>query len=102
MIKINREVAKQALLTGQPLKQVINRCVGKTTQAILSAIAESYNNFGKPVLVDDPDIYKITDKRWLAHKVQDFIQHNNLTDIAVVCKYNGQVHVINTFAENLT
>lgn len=101
-MKINREVAKQALLTGQPLKQVINRCVGKTTQAICSAVAESYNRLGERVLVDDPDVYKLNDNRWLAFRVNDFIERNDLNKIQVICKGNGQVYLVNTFAENLT
>ena len=101
-MKINREVAKQALLTGEPLKNIVNRCVGKTTQAIFYAIALSYENFGKPVLVDDPDTRTVRDEHWLLDEVQKVLLKNNLTAITAHRRHNGQVLITNTFAENLT
>lgn len=101
-MKINRTLVEHALAEGAPLQSIVNRCVGKTTKAILYAVAKSYDNFGERIPVDDPDIYKINDKRWLALKVQDFIRTNELSRIDVVCRGSGQVFIINTFAENLT
>ena len=86
-MKINREVAKQALLTGEPLKNIVNRCVGKTAQAIF---------------VDDPDTHVVRDQHWLLNEVQKVLLKNNLTAITAHRRHNGQVLITNTFAENLT
>lgn len=100
-MKLNRNVVKQLLERGEPLQFAANRCVGKTTKAIFYAIALSYENFGKPVLVDDPDTHKIHDSHWLLNEVQKVLSRNNLTAITAHRRHNGQVLVTNTFAENI-
>jgi hypothetical protein len=100
-MKLNRNVVKQLLERGEPLQHAANRCVGKTTKAIFYAIALSYENFGSPILVDDPDVHLIKDGTWLLNRVREVLSRNNLTAIKATSRSNGNVVIINTFAENI-
>jgi hypothetical protein len=103
-MKVRRDLLKEALENGTLLYQVVDRGVGKTTQAIFRAIADSYVHFGKPVVVQDPDakIMHEANRRWLANMVLDTLRTNKLEHIRVDVTKEGTVTITNTFAENLT
>jgi len=105
---LNREVLRRVLDTGEPLRHAVNRCVGKTTSAILAAIAESYKRPGEWVGVDDPDVQTEFIRRNLVSTVRETLRRLGLEHIDVALRpVAGQnaycrVAVLNTFCESLT
>jgi len=57
-VRINRKLAAKALAEGRPLSEVAERGVGKSTGAILSAIARSIEMPQERITVVDPDLVR--------------------------------------------
>ena len=53
MTIIRRDLLKRALAYGEPLRPAANRGYGKTTSAVLRAIADSMHNPGAWIIIDD-------------------------------------------------
>lgn len=81
-----------------PVASVVERAVGKTTGAILSALARSYEVPGKPVLVNDPDVETEYQKRHLRDITEGLIKQLGYSHLDVQVQRNG-VFIVNTFSE---
>lgn len=121
MIRVNRKVLSHMLNYGAPLHNCVERAVGKTTQAILAALAKSYEQPGAWVLVDDPDCKTHMIAEHLVREVRDKVEKLGFGNIEVQSRgiapqrgerggpcapnYRPQypcVFIRNTFAEVLT
>ncbi len=107
---INRELAVRALEEGRPLKGIVNRCTGRTTAAVLAAIAESIRKPGEYITVRDestPDLNFNLD--WLKRHTEDTVNLLGLRAITVQLRsvpYHEQrggrsVQIVSRFAEAL-
>ena len=108
----NRDVLRHMLDTGEPLRLAANRAVGKTTSAVLAAIAESYKRPGQWVEVADPDTATEFTRRHLVLTVKETLRRLGLERIDVALRptcgpvrtLRGSgyyVAVLNTFCESI-
>lgn len=83
MIRLNRKVLAHMLNYGAPLHNCVERAVGKTTQAILQALATSYAKPGEWVQVDDPDCKTHMIAEHLVDEVRSTVQKLGFGSIEV-------------------
>jgi hypothetical protein len=106
MMLMNRELLKHMLAQNTPLKKVVNRCVGKTTAAILKALSESITTPGQLIEVKDPDLKTMCMADHCAKRARDIIAALQLEKVDVAVKRKGEgsyyVFVISNFSESLT
>lgn len=102
-VLINREVLLQVLQHNEPVALAVNRAVGKTTGAVLSALGQSYLSPGEWVTVEDPDQTTALLRDRLAFEVRRVIHALDMRSIEVRTgpTFGGRVQIRNTFAERL-
>jgi hypothetical protein len=83
MKRVRRSLVKHMLDTGEPLRNLVERAVGKTTGAILQALATSYAKPGEWVLVDDPDVKLHREADHLLREVQAWVHAHRWEGIEV-------------------
>ena len=82
----NRDVLRHMLDTGAPLRLAANRAVGKTTSAVLAAIAESYKRPGQWVEVADPDQTTESTRQNLVFTIKETLRRLGLERIDVALR----------------
>lgn len=83
MRRVRRSLVKHMLDTGHPLRDLVERAVGKTTEAILRALADSYAKPGEWVLVNDPDVTLHSHADHLLREVRAWVHTMHWEDIEV-------------------
>jgi hypothetical protein len=105
---VNRQILEAILRIGSPIKDATNRRTGKTTSAILAALAESMRRPGAEIAVSDSDATSFIRCRELVGSVQVTVAKLGLKSITVTVKGGltdreaHRVVIINTFCESLT
>lgn len=73
MIRVNRKVLSHMLNYGAPLQNCVERTVGKTTGAIMQALATSYAKPGEWVRVEDEDCKRHMEADHLIYEVRGIV-----------------------------
>jgi hypothetical protein len=102
--RVNRATLAFMVSRGEPLRGVLNRAVGKTTSAILRALAESYDTPARWITIEDPDVQTRMGADELMLSARRMCSSLNLTCIEVTVLRDAacgrySVRVCNTFAE---
>jgi hypothetical protein len=100
MIRVNRGVIEQALREGQPLVTFTERAVGKTTGAILLALAKSYYHPGTDIRIEDPDVETASQRTFVRAAAERIISLLGYANIKVSI-VGQQVVITNNFSEVL-